>query len=203
MDWKSIGQKVGSMAPYLGTLLGGPAGGAVGTLVAQALGTEDNAAAVYSALNSDPVAAVKLMELQENAKIQLQQLAVQAELNRMSAEAAQYVAEVSDRDSARKLAAAQPNDIIRPVIILILLIGGLAILACVFFGFATEVLRDPVAASAIGIIVGFWFNEIKAATGFYFGMTKESAVQNREISRWATAPGTVTVVNDSSPKEIK
>ena len=43
MDWKEIGSKVLKSAPLLGSLLGGPAGGALGTavsLIGSALGLE-------------------------------------------------------------------------------------------------------------------------------------------------------------------
>ena len=39
-DWKALGRKVANFAPVLGTALGGPAGGAIGAIVAQTLGTE-------------------------------------------------------------------------------------------------------------------------------------------------------------------
>ena len=38
MEWKDVANVVGKAAPILGTLLGGPAGAAVGALVASALG---------------------------------------------------------------------------------------------------------------------------------------------------------------------
>ena len=105
MDWKDVAGVVGKAAPILGGILGGPAGAAVGGLVATALGTDATPDAVSTALLGDPNAAVKLKELEVNSKVQLQQLAVSAEQNRLQSAAAQYAAEAADRDSARKLAA--------------------------------------------------------------------------------------------------
>ena len=49
MDWKDIAGTVGKAAPLLGTLLGGPAGGAVGAIIASALGTGGSADEVAQA----------------------------------------------------------------------------------------------------------------------------------------------------------
>ena len=43
MDWKDIAGTVGKAAPLLGTLLGGRAGAAVGSIIASALGTGGSA----------------------------------------------------------------------------------------------------------------------------------------------------------------
>lgn len=192
MNWSSISKVVGIAAPTLGTLLGGPAGAAVGTLIASALGTESDPASVTTALQNDPGAAAKLAELQVNAKVQLQQLMVTAEQNRMAAENAQFLAEVDDRKSARQLAASQPKDIIRPTVTVLLVLGSMAILYMVFSGAAESIMKDPTASSLLGIVVGFWFNELKTTLGFYFGTTKESNNQNRAVADFAYTPGTVT-----------
>jgi outer membrane lipoprotein SlyB len=92
MNWKDIAGVVGKAAPIVGGILGGPAGSAVGALVATALGTDATPDAVSAALLQDPAAAVKLKELEVNSRIQLQQLAVAAEQNRLQASAAQYAA---------------------------------------------------------------------------------------------------------------
>lgn len=192
MNWSDIGSMVGKAAPVVGTLLGGPAGAAVGVLVASALGTSNDPDAVNAVLAADPSALARVQELQINAKVQLQQLAVTAENNRLQAEAAQYSAEALDRDSARKLAAQQPRDFIRPVITMTLVLGSVAIMIAVFGGWAAETLKDNNSNMMAGIIVGYWFNEMKSTLGFYFGMTKESQKQNAIVTSFAVEPGTVS-----------
>ena len=192
MNWSDIGRIIGSAAPTVGTLLGGPAGAAVGALISSALGVTNDPDAVSAALAANPDALVRIQELQTNAKVQLQQLAVTAEANRLQAEGAQYAAEASDRDSARSLAAQQPRDIIRPAITILLIMGAFGILIAVFGGYAEGILKDSTASVTAGIVIGFWFNELKATLGFYFGMTKESQKQNAAITDFAVAPGTVT-----------
>ena len=192
MNWSDIGNIVGRAAPMVGTLLGGPAGAAVGALVASALNVPNDPESVNAALAGNPDALVKIQELQINAKVQLQQLAVTAENNRLQAEGAQFAAEAADRDSARKLAAQQPNDLIRPAVTIILLLGALSILVCIFTGIGLEALQNPVAASTISLLIGLWFSELKQTLGFYFGMTKESQKQNAIVTQFAVEPGTVT-----------
>jgi hypothetical protein len=176
----------------VGTLLGGPAGAAVGALVASALNVQADPESVNAALAGNPDALVKIQELQVNAKVQLQQLAVTAENNRLQAEAAQYAAEAADRDSARKLAAQQPRDFIRPTVTLVILLGTLLIIGAVFMGWNKEILTDPTASLTVGTVIGLWFGELKQVMGFWFGMTKESQKQNATITDFAVAPGTVT-----------
>ena len=192
MNWSDIGNMVGKAAPIVGTLLGGPAGAAVGALVASALNVPNDPNSVNTALAANPEALARVQELQINARVQLEQLAVTAENNRLQAEAAQYSAEAADRDSARKLASAQPHDIIRPAITVILLLGALSILVCIFSGLGLDALQNPVAASTISLLIGLWFSELKQTLGFYFGMTKESQKQSAVITDFAVAPGTVT-----------
>ena len=192
MNWSDIGSIVGRAAPMVGTLLGGPAGAAVGALVASALNVPNDPESVNAVLAGNPDALVRVQELQTNARVQLQQLAVTAENNRLQAEGALFAAEAADRDSARQLAAKQPNDIIRPAITIILLVGALSILVCIFTGVGLEALQNPVAASTISLLIGLWFSELKQTLGFYFGMTKESQKQSAVITDFAVTPGSVT-----------
>ncbi len=74
MDWKDVSAAVGKFAPILGTLVGGPAGGAIGGLIASALGTENTPSAVSQALQSSPDAAVKLAQIEADERVRLQAL---------------------------------------------------------------------------------------------------------------------------------
>lgn len=65
MDWKELGQKIISLgAPLLGTALAGPAGGAVGALIANVFGSNADPEAIAVAIQQDPQALLKLKELQ-------------------------------------------------------------------------------------------------------------------------------------------
>lgn len=192
MNWADIGNMVGRAAPIVGTLLGGPAGAAVGTLVASALNVPNDPDSVNVALAANPEALARVQELQINARVQLEQLAVTAESNRLQAEAAQYSAEAADRDSARKLASQQPNDMVRPILTFVMLGGSLFVVVAVLIGWATEAIKDPVASLTIGMVLGLWLGMTKEVMGFWFGMTKESQKQSAIVTDFAVAPGTVT-----------
>lgn len=69
MKWKDIVGVVGNIAPVLGAALGGPAGGAVGAMIATALGVDNTPDAVAEAVKTNPEAAVKLAEIQANLQI--------------------------------------------------------------------------------------------------------------------------------------
>lgn len=191
ISWESVGRSLADAAPYVGSLLAGPAGGAVGALIAQELGTGQDPASVAAALAGNPEAAARVRELELNARVQLQQLAVTATKNQMDAEQAVFAAEVADRDSARKLAAQQQRDWIRPFIVVVLLAGAIGIAACVFM-FADQIHMDAQSALTAGTVLGFWFNELKQVLGFYFGSTKDSNQQVKTITQFAIEDGAVT-----------
>ncbi|MER1940518.1 hypothetical protein ABS755_07390 [Castellaniella sp. FW104-16D08] len=192
MDWKDIAGVVGKAAPIVGGLLGGPAGAAVGGLISTALGTDSSPDAVSAAILADPQAAIKLKELETNSRVQLQQLAVTAEQNRLQAAAAQYAAEASDRDSARRLAAQQPKDWIRPTITLLLVLGAGGIGWAILSGTAESLLRDATASLTVGTLIGYWFNELKQVLAFYFGTTGDAQKAGAEVLQFAVSPGSVT-----------
>lgn len=76
MDWLEIGRKViGIGAPVAGGLLGGPVGAEVGSMIASALGCENTPAAVDKAIAADPQAAIKLRQMEIDARTKLAELA--------------------------------------------------------------------------------------------------------------------------------
>lgn len=194
MNWGDLKGVIGKAAPILGTLVGGPAGGAVGALIAAGLGVNPTPDEVSDALLKNPDAYVKLQEIEANNRIQLQQLAVTAESNRLQAANVQFAAEAADRDSARKLAAAQPNDYTRQILTYAVtaLIAGVVVM--IFAGTATvrELLKDPVISLTIGTLLGYLFNEWKQMLGFWFGATREGQQQTNAITQFAVSPGSVT-----------
>lgn len=74
MDWKDLAGIVGKSAPLLGTLIGGPAGAAIGALVSSALGTSNTPDAVQQALTVNPDAAVKLAQIESSERVELQRM---------------------------------------------------------------------------------------------------------------------------------
>lgn len=197
MQWSEIADVVGKTAPIVGCILGSPAGAAVGSLVATTLGTSNTPDAVSAALLADPQAALKLKDLEANSLVHLQQLAITAEQNRL-----QTAAPAPARGSVRKL-IAQPNDWIRPIITVLLLLGAIGIVSCVFFSSTvTNLLKDATASLTIGTVIGYWFNELKQTLAFWFGTTNSAQSTNAEVLNFAVSPGTVTIPSeeDKTPR---
>lgn len=92
MNWKDIAGLVGSAAPMLGSLIAGPAGGAVGAMIASGLGCGNTPSDVQTALATNPDAAVKLAQIEKDRQVELQQLIVQAEQNRLAADTSTILA---------------------------------------------------------------------------------------------------------------
>ena len=88
MDWKDVGAAAGKFAPLLGTLLGGPAGAAIGALVAGVLGTANTPDAIQAAIATDPSAALKLAQFESDNKVKLQAMMYAHADNLIAAEVA-------------------------------------------------------------------------------------------------------------------
>jgi uncharacterized coiled-coil protein SlyX len=115
MNWADIKGDIAKAAPLLGTLVGGPAGGTVGAMIASVLGTANQPDAVQQALATDPEAAVKLREIESNQIVQLQQLAVQQAQNDLAAET-QRIQDVNNTMQAEDKSDHWPTYSWRPFI---------------------------------------------------------------------------------------
>lgn len=74
--WDNIKKLIGTSAPVIGTLLGGPAGGAVGGLISKVLGVDNTPEAIELALMNNPDALLKIKELETSKELAI----LQAEL---------------------------------------------------------------------------------------------------------------------------
>lgn len=191
ISWGDIAKDVGKAAPIIGTLLGGPAGAAVGGLVSAALGCENTPDAAQAAIAADPQAAEKLAEAQLNAKVQLQQLQAQAAQAEMANNLAVFQAETADRASARTMQNA-PDWWVRPMIAVLLIAGAIAILVLIFLPGTGQVIKDPTATGMIGMLIGYWFKELQQCLAFYFGATRDAQETASKLANFAMSPGTVT-----------
>ena len=171
MDWKDIAGAVGKAAPILGTLLGGPAGAAVGGLIASALGSGASPDEVSQALATNPEAALKLRELQDKREIRFAELAAeQARLDLTTAAA--------DRASARER-EAKTGDTWTP--------RGLAILVTVgFFGVLGYLLvkgKPPEGGDVLLVLVGSLGAAWTGIISYYFGSSAGSATKTELLAK--------------------
>lgn len=196
-----IAMALANFAPMIAGWLGGSkahdiAGKVVG--IAQSVTGQSAPDAALAAIQADPNLSMQFQKAILDNQAELAQIAATQAEAQMTYEKDIYAAEASDRDSARKLAAQQPNDWIRPLVTLLLLAGCLTVVLLILLGKAEAVMKDATTAGTIGIIVGYLFNELKTALGFYFGMTKDASAQTQTITQFAVTPGTVTHDNKGS-----
>ena len=171
MDWKDVGKLVGTAAPILGTLLGGPAGALLGGLVSSALGTDNTPDAVHAAIASDPQAALKLATAEGDNKVKLQAMLFAHADNEIAAATAAIQADVEDRKSAREREVAVKD--MTPAAL-----GWVVVLASVVLGGVVVtgvVSKDPALAGIIGTVIGYVFGEAKQVLAYFFGSSSTAA----------------------------
>lgn len=103
--WDKVLELIGDAAPIVGTMLGGPAGTAVGGLVAKALGVDNTPEAIEEALKNNPEALVKIKEIEASRELaQLEnQYKNKVEDNRAAEHEVDLV--VQDKQNARAAAS--------------------------------------------------------------------------------------------------
>lgn len=75
----SAKQVIGTVAPLLGTALGGPFGGLAGTLLAKALGTNDPKAQEAAIVSGDPQVLLQLKQAENELQEHMKQLQIDEE----------------------------------------------------------------------------------------------------------------------------
>jgi len=107
MNFTELAQTITKLgAPLLGTVLGGPAGGAIGSLIANQFGgsvdNQESIAALALKITGDPNAQVKLAEIEATNKVELQKLLIQSESNRMQNEISKISLDNTNTANARE-----------------------------------------------------------------------------------------------------
>lgn len=130
MNWNDLKDDIGKVAPIVGTLIGGPAGAAVGSLVSSALGTENTPDAVATALqNPDSLLKLKQLEISHSeylANLDSQERLGQIQINDTEAKSTSvFVASWRPLIGYICGAALALSFIIQPLILLIVTIIGI------------------------------------------------------------------------------
>lgn len=159
MSWKNISKHVGQAAPLLGAALGGPAGGAVGAIVASALGVDNDPSSVSAALG-DPESMVKLKQIELDHRAELEQMAVDL-----------AKAELADKANARESHKHSPMPMV--VTIALTIIFG----AALWMVLASEIpgANSDVAYAMLGQLSALW----GASITYWVGSTRGSAEKTR------------------------
>lgn len=163
MSWRKVAETVGQAAPLLGTVLGGPAGGAIGAVVSSALGVDNRPDSVLSALG-DPDAMAKLKQIE---------LAHRAELEAMAVDLAK--AELADKANARAAHAHSPMPMVVTGALTVIFAGAL------WFVLGSEIpgSNSDVAFAMVGQLSALW----GASVTYWVGTTRSSAEKTRLMGR--------------------
>lgn len=154
-DWKKM---VGSVAPVLGTALGGPFGGMAGKFIADALGTTtDELPEIIAGATPEQMMTIK------NADIEFKQKMRELDI---SEEQLHH----EDRDSARKMAIGT-SLIPQAVIATVFILGFIVVLYAVFSG---EVTLTAQQAQMANILIGILSAGIMQIMNFFFGSSSGS-----------------------------
>lgn len=108
MDWTKVATNIGSTAPLLAGLVGGPVGlgaTAAAAIISHALGTPSDPAFVEPALN-DPGALEKIRQAESANSLQLQQLMVMAAQSSLAHDSDMARLATSDIGNARAMGVA-------------------------------------------------------------------------------------------------
>ena len=162
MDWKELAVSVAKTAPALGAALGGPAGAAVGGLIAAAFGVDRSAVAVAEAVANDPEAAVKLRE------VELRHAEVLAELMTQ-----RYLGEMADTQHA----SATHKDSRMPAILTVALF-------LMVVGLIATLMYQPTPESnseVIYLVTGQIIGAFATAIAYWLGSSRGSAEKQRAL----------------------
>lgn len=155
-DWKKVGRAVADSAPVLGSLLGGPAGGAAGALIASTLGTAANPEAVLERIKQDPDVLLKIKQLEADERQHIRELQIST-----------LQAELADVQSARTAHAGHwmPSAITMALTLMTVAVGiGL-------MGFEVPTANREMAVYLLGQITGLF----TSAVSYWIGTSRSSA----------------------------
>lgn len=150
VTWKEVGQLIGKSAPLLGGIISGPAGTAMGEIVSSAFGVKSTPDDVINAINADPQSALKLIEIQNERRSELENNVLQY-----------FIEENADRADARsmnvKLAEVGKDQVIKILAYGILVIYAIIQLCVIFHVGQSDDLISARVQDLMMIIVGFYF----------------------------------------------
>lgn len=169
MDWKDIAGIVGKAAPILGTLVGGPAGAAIGGLIGSVLGAGNTPDAIQAAIATDPQAALKLAQFESDNAVKLKAMAFAHADNEIAAHTAAIQADVDDRKSARQREVDTKDTITPQWLAFGVTLGFFGVL-----GFLLVAGKPATGGDALLVMLGALGGAWASIIAYYFGSSSGS-----------------------------
>ena len=177
-EWKDVANVVGSVAPIVGTALGGGAGGAVGQLIANLLGVDNEPSAVASAIKADPNIAVKLKEIELEAQ-RLHYEAIDKERQASIDELKAYIGDIQDARSRQveHEKATGKTDVNFYVLAWVIVLGFFSLIGILMF-----VPIPPKQTEVMFMLFGTLSAGFGAVIQYFFGSSKGSSEKTMQLS---------------------
>lgn len=163
-------QVIGTVAPMLGTVLGGPLGGLAGAALAKALGTDDPKAQETMIASGDPEILLKLKQAENDLQTHLKQLDIDEEKLHFDDTANARAREIATHDST-------------PMWLAFLVTFG-------FFGVLGALLalgKPKEGGDVLLVLVGSLGTAWAGIISYYFGSSAGSASKSDALNRIAIA----------------
>lgn len=167
-DWRKI---VATVAPAIGTVLGGPLGNVAAQAVVGALGlpqnsTDDAIAAAVQNASPETLLALKNADKDFAAKMK----ALDVDFERIASE---------DRNSARNR-EAMVRDWMPRILASLVVMGFLGTVFMVLAGYV-EGLKDPLMATTVGTLIGYVSSKADQIISYYFGSSAGSRAKDEAL----------------------
>ncbi len=193
--FSTLATAIGSMAPTIATMLGGPLAGVAVSSLEGALGLRnsanpaDGAQSITNALQSaaltpEQIAAVRAAD-QRHAEVMGQQGIDLEKINAAHAEAFAHIDE-EDRDSARKREETVKDSTPRNLAYLVILGSG-AMFAFTLAG------MTKVDSALAGTLIGYLVSEMKQVLSYYFGTSASSARKDDALASSVPVSAVATI----------
>ena len=158
-DWNNT---VNSIAPLIGTAIGGPFGGMATAAITSIMGVDKDATdeqLTEAIRNATPEQLVQIKNADNDFKVRMRELGIKEE-----------DLHAKDRDSARKREVALGGDMTVKILAVLIMVGFFVICAYVL-GWG---LGEGVSAGLGGVIVGYASAKAEQVCNYYFGSSKGS-----------------------------
>ena len=165
-------QILGTLAPMLGTAIGGPFGALAGAALSQALGTpaEDGKATEAALLSANPDILLKVKQAEQDFTVRMKELGISEDKLVFDDIANARAREIAVRDNTP-----------RNLAYLVLGFAG-ACIAATLMGFT------KVDSALAGTLIGYLVAEARSALAYYFGSSQGSKSKDDAIAEIAKQP---------------